>query len=113
MTTFRNKKTRYHQTLTTINQPNTLKTHQRVLCICYEGKIFAGNNQQILLEQLELQGIEIPYSCRVGLCDSCRLTIVSGEVTALKQGAIKEDGTVLSCCCIPKSDLTLSPFKKN
>jgi ferredoxin len=34
--------------------------------IAWQGVSFTGNNQQILLEQLEQQGIRIPYSCRAG-----------------------------------------------
>ncbi|MCG2877411.1 MOSC domain-containing protein, partial [Obesumbacterium proteus] len=45
----------------------------------YQGQVFTGNNQQILLEQLEAQGIRIPYSCRAGLCGSCKLTLNEGE----------------------------------
>ncbi|CCJ96209.1 Flavodoxin reductases (ferredoxin-NADPH reductases) family 1 [Cronobacter malonaticus 681] len=34
----------------------------------WEGKSFSGNNQQVVLEQLEQQGIRVPYSCRAGIC---------------------------------------------
>lgn len=78
------------------------------ITIHYEGKVFSGNNQQILLEQLEQQGIRIPYSCRAGLCGSCRITLLEGEVAPLKQNAIANDGTVLCCSCIPKSNLKLA-----
>ncbi|TQI79963.1 hypothetical protein FHU10_5187 [Serratia fonticola] len=76
--------------------------------IDYEGKVFTGNNQQILLEQLEQQGIRIPYSCRAGLCGSCRMTLVEGEVAPLKKSALADNGTILSCSCIPKSDVKLA-----
>ncbi|WP_338505291.1 YcbX family protein [Erwinia aphidicola] len=76
--------------------------------ISWQGQHFTGNNQQVLLEQLEMQGIKVPYSCRAGICGSCRVTLVSGEVQAMKKGAErKEDGTVLSCSCIPSGDLVL------
>lgn len=38
----------------------------------------------MLLEQLENQGIRIPYSCRAGICGSCRVQLLEGEVTPLK-----------------------------
>lgn len=69
--------------------------------ITWQSQTFHGNNQQILLEQLEQQGIRIPYSCRAGICGSCRVRLVEGEVTPLKQSAIGKDGTVLSCSCVP------------
>ena len=75
--------------------------------IDWEGKTFSGNNQQILLEQLEQQGIRVPYSCRAGLCGSCRITLVDGEVNPLKKSAIRNDGSILSCSCVPKTALKL------
>ncbi|KFK93201.1 MULTISPECIES: YcbX family protein [unclassified Serratia (in: enterobacteria)] len=78
------------------------------VAIEYAGKVFTGNNQQILLEQLEQQGIRIPYSCRAGICGSCRIQLLDGEVAPLKQSAIGHDGTVLCCSCIPKSDVKLA-----
>ncbi|MFC0227916.1 YcbX family protein [Serratia aquatilis] len=74
----------------------------------YQGNVFTGNNQQILLEQLEQQGIRIPYSCRAGICGSCRMTLTEGKVAPLKQSAVEANGTILSCSCIPKSDLKLA-----
>lgn len=76
--------------------------------IDYDGKVFTGNNQQILLEQLEQQGIRIPYSCRAGICGSCRINLLQGDVAPLKQSAVATNGTILCCSCIPKSDLKLA-----
>ncbi|MNL48082.1 Xylene monooxygenase electron transfer component [compost metagenome] len=82
-------------------QPVTTVTLQ------WQGKTLPGNNQQVLLEQLEQAGIRVPYSCRAGICGSCRITLVDGEVTALKKSAISDDGTILCCSCIPKTSLQL------
>ncbi|WP_312277347.1 YcbX family protein [Kosakonia cowanii] len=73
----------------------------------WQGQTFRGNNQQVLLEQLENQGIRVPYSCRAGICGCCRIRLVEGEVSALKQSALGEDGTILSCSCVPKTSLRL------
>ncbi|WP_312042301.1 YcbX family protein [Erwinia sp.] len=81
---------------------------QESVTISWEGKPFSGNNQQVLLEQLEMQGYRIPYSCRAGVCGSCRVRLASGQVRALKKGALQEDGTLLSCSCIPDGDVVLS-----
>jgi len=75
--------------------------------IHYQGTAFTGNNQQILLEQLEMQGLRIPYSCRAGICGACKLTLEAGEVSPLKASAIGKDGTILSCSCIPGTDIVL------
>lgn len=77
--------------------------------INWSGQTFQGNNQQILLEQLEMKGIKVPYSCRAGICGSCRVRILEGEVHALKKGAVSDDGTALSCSCVPVGDLSVAP----
>ncbi|ALR76227.1 YcbX family protein [[Enterobacter] lignolyticus] len=85
------------------------ETHpDAVVDIDWQGEMFSGNNQQVLLEQLEQQGIRVPYSCRAGICGSCRITLLEGEVSALKKSAIGEDGTILSCSCVPKTALRLT-----
>ncbi|HEN3566482.1 TPA: YcbX family protein [Yersinia enterocolitica] len=80
----------------------------KAVAIEYNGIRFNGNNQQVLLEQLEQQNIRIPYSCRAGICGCCRITLINGEVAPLRQSAIGNDGTILCCSCIPKGDITLS-----
>ncbi|MEZ0581575.1 YcbX family protein [Erwinia sp. STN24] len=80
---------------------------QESVTLSWEGERFSGNNQQVLLEQLEMQGYRIPYSCRAGVCGSCRVRLASGQVRALKKGALREDGTLLSCSCVPDGDLVL------
>jgi len=82
-------------------------TAAQEVAITYKGTSFKGNNQQILLEQLEQQGLRIPYSCRAGICGSCKLTLVEGEINALKATAIGKQGKILSCSCVPASDLIL------
>ncbi|MBF3339771.1 2Fe-2S iron-sulfur cluster binding domain-containing protein, partial [Leptospira borgpetersenii serovar Hardjo-bovis] len=74
----------------------------------WEGKSFNGNNQQVVLEQLEQQGIRVPYSCRAGICGSCRVTLLEGEVTPLKKSALSDDGTFLSCSCVPAGPIRLA-----
>nr|WP_261785780.1 YcbX family protein [Citrobacter freundii] len=75
--------------------------------IDWQGQTFRGNNQQVLLEQLENQGIRVPYSCRAGICGCCRIRLVDGEVSPLKKSAIGDDGTILCCSCIPKTAIRL------
>lgn len=83
----------------------------KTVVIEYEGAVFTGNNRQVLLEQLEQQGIPIDYSCRAGICGCCRIALDSGEVSPLRQGAVKNNGTILACSCIPKSNIRLSSLK--
>lgn len=70
-----------------------------------------GNNQQPLLDQAELAGVNIPFSCRGGKCGRCKTKLLSGEVDVLNnQGLFAEDiaaGYVLACSCIPTSDISI------
>ncbi|WP_342755164.1 YcbX family protein [Pantoea sp. MBD-2R] len=76
--------------------------------ICWQGETFRGNNQQVLLEQLEMQGYRIPYSCRAGICGSCRVRLEAGQVRAMKKGAVREDQSILTCSCIPTGNIVIS-----
>ncbi|MBE8597048.1 YcbX family protein [Xenorhabdus sp. BG5] len=80
---------------------------QQSVAIEFNGQRFIGNNQQIILEQLEDQGIQIPYSCRAGICGSCKIALIKGDVLPLKSTAIKDNGKILACGCIPQNDLVI------
>lgn len=74
----------------------------------WNGTALRGNNQQPLLDQLENQGIRVPWSCRAGVCGSCRIRLLEGDVRALNGKAVADDGTILCCSCVPQSSLKLS-----
>jgi ferredoxin len=66
-------------------------------------------NDKSLLDCLENANVEVHYHCRDGFCGACRVTLVEGEIS-YPQGeplAFIGDGEVLSCCCVPKSDIKL------
>ncbi|WP_156088393.1 2Fe-2S iron-sulfur cluster-binding protein, partial [Obesumbacterium proteus] len=63
--------------------------------------------QHIILEQLEAHGISVPYSCRAGVCGCCKIKLLKGQVTPLRENAIKDDDRILACSCIPNGDITL------
>ncbi|PKF61468.1 oxidoreductase [Psychromonas sp. psych-6C06] len=71
-----------------------------------------GDNQQLLLDQAEQAGVNIPYSCRGGKCGRCKVELVDGEVLTLSNEALTEteieQGYVLACSCIPLSDIKLN-----
>lgn len=70
-----------------------------------------GDNQQLLLEQAESAGVNIPFSCRGGKCGRCKTKLLSGEVNVLNdQGLFAEEkkaGFILACSCIPRTDISL------
>ncbi|MBA6234098.1 MULTISPECIES: class I ribonucleotide reductase maintenance protein YfaE [unclassified Colwellia] len=66
-------------------------------------------NDKSLLECLENANVEVHYHCRDGFCGACRVTLVEGDIS-YPQGeplAFIGEGEVLSCCCVPKSDIKL------
>lgn len=84
------------------------KRRHQTVNIRYNDVTFVGNNQETILEQLEQQGLRIPYSCRAGLCGSCRITLVNGEVNLLKLNALGADNRLLACSCLPDGDIELA-----
>lgn len=87
---------------------NSLKTQANNVSLIFEETEYEGDNQNVILEQLESNGLTIPYSCRAGICGRCKIKLISGEVTPLKQSAIKENGYILACSCIPKTSVKLA-----
>ncbi|EKP0308406.1 MOSC domain-containing protein [Aeromonas veronii] len=74
---------------------------------------FTGNNQGTVLDQANKQGVELPWSCRAGLCGSCKQTLISGEVDHPDAPAItaaeRTEGKILTCCAVPLTDLVIGP----
>ena len=77
-----------------------------------DGHIFNGNNQQTLLEQAETAGVELNYSCRAGFCGACKVILTLGQVEQPDVPALlpqeRQQGKILACCCIPKTDLKIT-----
>ncbi len=73
------------------------------------GKTFEGDNQSTLLNQAERAGFSLPHSCRAGFCGSCKVRILSGEVsqpeTPALSAAERENHYALACCCVPRGNL--------
>ncbi|PPC78542.1 hybrid-cluster NAD(P)-dependent oxidoreductase [Pokkaliibacter plantistimulans] len=56
-------------------------------------------------------GLHIPKACGMGICGTCMLEKLKGEVEMSHNGGITdediEDGNILTCCSIPKSDVVI------
>lgn len=66
------------------------------------------NGQFSMLEALDENGFDVPYSCRGGNCGACEVKLVSGEVTEIQEPAYDtDDGYILTCSCIPISDVEI------
>ena len=73
-----------------------------------EGEARPGETVLVVSQRL---GLAIPYACADGICGTCRIRCVSGEVEMNHQGGIEEEeiaaGDILACCSIPRSPLVL------
>ena len=62
------------------------------------------------------QGIELPYSCKGGVCATCRTHVQEGEVKMATNYGLEpwevEKGFVLACQCTPVSDEVLLDYDK-
>lgn len=61
-----------------------------------------------LLEFAEKHQVSMACGCRAGNCGTCIIAIRKGEVSyQTEPGFQAENGSCLTCCCIPKSELVL------
>jgi len=58
-------------------------------------------------------GIELPYSCRKGVCGNCAGHVAQGDVAGLNGAPIRNEtclpDQVLFCACTPCTDLAIEP----
>jgi CDP-4-dehydro-6-deoxyglucose reductase/terephthalate 1,2-dioxygenase reductase component len=66
----------------------------------------AGQN---LLDAALKAGIEMPYSCRKGICGNCAGKVAAGSVQCPPPGATIEADEHLFCQCAPLGDLEIVP----
>ena len=81
----------------------TVKFHPRAAPVAWDDRC------ESLLELAEQHGYAVPFSCRIGICNTC--------VTPLTQGAVEyttapldppPEGAVLLCCAKPSGNVTLA-----
>ena len=67
-----------------------------------------------LLDAGAAAGLDLPFSCKGGMCCTCRAKVVQGEVKMRKNFALEaadlEAGFVLTCQAYPLSDRVLLSF---
>jgi len=66
---------------------------------------------QHVLEAAQQAGLRLPKSCSQGMCGTCKVKLVSGQVEMKHKGGIRQreidQGMVLLCCSKPLSDLVI------
>jgi ring-1,2-phenylacetyl-CoA epoxidase subunit PaaE len=77
-------------------------------------RITIDKNRESLLDSALAQGVELPYSCKGGVCSTCRCKVVEGEVDMDVNFALEDyevaRGFVLSCQSFPVTDRVLIDF---
>ncbi|WP_374438925.1 1,2-phenylacetyl-CoA epoxidase subunit PaaE [Pseudomonas panipatensis] len=73
-----------------------------------------ARNSVSLLDAGNAQGAELPYSCKAGVCSTCKCKVVEGEVEMDSNFALEDyevaAGYVLSCQSFPLSDKVVLDF---
>lgn len=96
-----------------IKEANDMEARKAVSLVFNKwNKHVIGNNQTTILEQGEDAGLILPFSCRAGMCGRCKIKLESGDVKQLATDGLTQqeqnDGYILACSCLPKSDVVLA-----
>lgn len=71
-------------------------------------------NTQSILDAGNEAGADLPYSCKAGVCSTCRARVIEGEVEMVTNHALEdyeiEAGYVLSCQCFPISNKVILDY---
>jgi NAD(P)H-flavin reductase/ferredoxin len=74
---------------------------------------FPCEPNESVLDAAQRAGYEVPFSCRKGVCGTCKGKVVSGDVRAFAGDALgaaeRAEGQVLFCNARPRSDLVIAP----
>jgi len=75
------------------------------------GRTVTCRPDQFVLDAALAAGVRVPSSCSQGMCGTCKLPKLSGEVEMNHNGGIRPReitaGKILPCCSKPLSDLSL------
>lgn len=77
------------------------------------GREFDADDLEYVLDAAERAGIDLPHSCRDGICGTCKARLRSGSVDQGRHApdALSDDeqrdGWFLMCCSVAESDLVV------
>jgi CDP-4-dehydro-6-deoxyglucose reductase len=77
------------------------------------GKRFDAETDETVLEAAQRAGIALPYSCRGGVCGSCKATLVEGDCAYPRNPPMalsaseSEHHAILLCQAVPQGDIAI------
>ncbi|SPM28510.1 ferredoxin reductase [Mycobacterium terramassiliense] len=72
------------------------------------GRAVAADAATSLMDAGEGAGVQMPFGCRMGICQSCVVSLVDGHVRDLRTGAEHDPGTrIQTCVSAASGDCTL------
>ncbi len=81
--------------------------------IKYEGRTYSCREGESILDACLRQGVNLPFSCRNGVCHACLQRAVAGELPPGSQKGLKASLVAkhyfLPCVCRPTQDLEFAP----
>ncbi|MFD1260331.1 2Fe-2S iron-sulfur cluster-binding protein [Entomomonas asaccharolytica] len=82
--------------------------------IYFETNVVEVKPDETVLDGFVRSGVSIPFSCRGGSCQTCAVRCLEGDIPADAQLGLsdyqKEKGYILTCRCIPTTDMTIAPL---
>ena len=77
--------------------------------IIFDGKHLDSNEGESVLDTLIRNDIDVPYSCKAGVCQTCMMRCTSESIPPASQQELKpnlqKQGYFLSCKCNPENDM--------
>ncbi len=77
------------------------------------GEVIDAEDDQTILDAALRHGIYIPYACGHGLCSTCKVDVLEGEVEIGDASPFalmdfeREEGKCLACCAVPRTDVVI------
>lgn len=88
--------------------PKNQQSFAGIIMVTTNDSVFELSEGANLLDALIENGCTVDYQCRSGYCGTCRVRIVSGEVSYHEVPiALLNDDEILPCCCRVTQSITL------
>ena len=80
--------------------------------IRYYNRVFPCDEGQSVLDVLLENGQDVPHSCKMGVCTTCIMQLVEGDLPEQAQAGLRDSmvarGRFLPCVCQPTADIQIT-----